>query len=333
MRHHFVKPLQSILVTLWYSQSFRLFLIQLLILAFITAGAFKLWQNLQLHLKEHEIELGFNFLNDTAGFSILMHLIEYSEKSSYGRAFLVGLINTLVVSGLGIIFATFIGLIVGIASIARNRLIAILATIYIEIVRNIPLLLQLFFWYFVVLRSAPLPQNSISIFNLIFITNRGIYLPTFTSSPILSGLNFEGGMVLLPEFLALLIALSIYTGSYIAEIIRLGVLSVEKSQKEAATALGLSNWQSFRLVILPQSLKVILPPLTNQYLNLIKNSSLAVAIAYPDLVGVFAGTVLNQSGHAIEIMVITMAVYLFINVCISGLMLLYEKRTKWWLKT
>ncbi len=324
MMLHFLK-------TLWFKKSTRAFLWQTLLLLVVGVLGFTLWQNLHTHLKAQQTALGFGFLQDTAGFSIITHLIDYSEHSSYGRAFLVGLLNTLLISSLAVVFATLLGMLIGVARLASYRIISSMASAYIEIIRNIPLLLQLFFWYFVVLRAAPLPAQSISFFNSIFITNRGVYLPTFSSTPHLIGLNFEGGVNLLPEFLALLIALSVYSASYIAEVIRLGILAVEKNQKEAAIALSLTPFQSLRWVIFPQALKVILPPLTNQYLNVIKNSSLAVAIAYPDLVGVFAGTVLNQSGHAVEIIVMTMAVYLLISLCISGGMLLYEKKT-WQLK-
>lgn len=384
MRLHFAK--------IWFNQKFRLVLFQFALLIFIIFIGIILWQNLQNNLKLRGIAVGFEFWNETAGFSIIMHLIDYTEKSTYGRAFWVGLLNTLLVSGLGIFFATIIGVIVGLARLSSHWIIAKCALGYVELIRNIPLLLQIFFWYFVVLRAAPLPQNSFSFANSIFINKRGIYLPapighletallglgallclgvvliffmvekryclaqgckrsprrfagqialilmgvflllslsTFSwEFPVLQGLNFEHGIVLIPEFLALLIALSVYTAAFIAEIVRMGILSVHKGQNEAALALGLTKWQALRLILIPQALRTVLPPLTNQYLNLTKNSSLAAAIAYPDLVSVFAGTVLNQTGQAVEIIAITMGVYLVISLTISFFILLYEKRTQ-----
>lgn len=297
----------------------RHFVSQILFFILIGWAVFKLYQNLQYNLAKEDLVIGFGFLKETAGFSIIMHLIDYTENSTYSRVFWVGLLNTLLVSAISIVFATLIGLAVGIARLKW----------YVEIVRNIPLLLQLFFWYFVVLRLAPDPQHSYSIFNSIFITNRGIYLPTFSQTPVLGNLNYEGGINILPEFLALVVALSVYSAAYIAEIVRLGVAAIPKGQTEAAFALGLKSNQSLRYIILPQALKIMLPLMTNQYLNIIKNSSLAAAIAYPDLVSVFAGTTLNQTGHAVEIIAMTMGVYLFINLIISALMLLYERTTHW----
>ena len=380
-------------MSIWYQCKFRSFFYQSLFLIILVWCVISIVQVLQNNLDERGIEIGFGFLNDTAGFSIIQHLISYDEKASYLRVFVVGLLNTLLVSALGIIFATIIGFLIGMARVSSQGLLQAIATLYIESVRNIPLLLQLFIWYFVVLRMAPYPQQPISLFDSIFITNRGIYLPSpimepnaytyilasvfalilsvifFRSNrnsclqkgerrsffflfgmlsvfavivslallvtslrwqiPILGRFNYEQGINLLPEFLALLFALSIYTAAYIAEVVRMGIRSVPKGQWEAAIALGFSNWRTLRLIIIPQSLKVILPPLTSQYLNLIKNSSLAAAIAYPDLVSIFAGTVLNQSGHAVEIIAITMGVYLFINLVISVLMLKFEHATNW----
>lgn len=320
----------SVLSAIWFNRTFRNVSIQIIVFAIFVLCALTLWHTLQHNLNERGIAFGLGFLKDTAGFSIIMHLISYDEQSSYGRVFWVGLLNTLLVSGIGIILASLFGLVIGLARLSSQKLISFLANAYIEIVRNIPLLLQLFFWYFVVLRAAPPPEQSIAIFDSIFITNRGIYLPWPGSGfPHLGHFNFENGINLIPEFLALVIALSLYTAAYIGEIVRMGIISVTKGQMEAALALGLSRYQALKLVIIPQSMKVILPPLTNQYLNLTKNSSLATAIAYPDLVSVFAGTALNQTGQAIEIISITMAVYLFISLNISGLMLLYEKYTTW----
>lgn len=355
--------------------------------------AVSIFNNMQVNLEAGGITSGFDFLDDTAGFSIIMHLIPYEESSTYFRAFWVGLLNTLLVSAVGIIIATILGFIVGVGRLSSNWLIRTLCGIYVETLRNIPLLLQIFFWYIAVLRTLPRPKASINFFDAIYLNNRGFYLPKFLYTeyvhwfvialvilvialvvahlyglkvkaktgnrpsckvyvlgcglllvsimvlfvppvsgleyPALKGFNFKGGVVLIPEFLSLLLALSMYTAAFIAEIVRSGILAVPKGQKEAATALGLSKGKVLTLVIIPQALKVILPPLTNQYLNLTKNSSLASASAYPDLVAVFAGTVLNQTGQAVEVIGITMAVYLFISLSISAMMLGYERFTSW----
>jgi general L-amino acid transport system permease protein len=287
------------------------------------------------------IATGFDFLNSTAGFAIIQTLIPYSESSSYGRAFIVGLLNSALVATLAIIFSTIIGFTVGIARISNNWLVAKLAACYVELIRNIPLLLQIFFWYFVVLRSLPVPRQSYVYFDSIFLNNRGIYLPTvtfaswFSGSPFtlnvpqLQGFNFTGGFVILPELAALLTGLTCYTAAFIAEIVRSGILGVTQGQREAAYSLGMSRSQTTRLVILPQAVRIIIPPLTSQFLNVVKNSSLAAAIGYPDLVAVFAGTVLNQTGQAIEVIFITMMVYLAISLGISLFMNMYHARAKW----
>jgi general L-amino acid transport system permease protein len=333
---------------------------------------------------------GFGFLDNTAGFDIIQHLIAYSETSTYGRVLLVGLLNTLLVAVLGIIFATVLGFIIGIGQLSSNWLIAKLCVAYVEILRNLPLLLQIFFWYFAVLRTLPSPRESFNPFDDVFINNRGLYLPrpeaapefvwvvaafalgvlgaiwlrvwarerhdrtgerpdiglsTFAllvlpafvvsaitgfpltfSMPVLEGLNFVGGVVIIPELVALVVALSAYAATYIAEAVRAGIAGVPSGQREAALALGLSRGQMLRLVVVPQAMRQIVPPLTSQYLNLTKNSSLAVAIAYPDLVSVFAGTTLNQSGHEIEVIAITMGVYLTISLLTSAVMNWYNAR-------
>jgi general L-amino acid transport system permease protein len=319
-----------------------------------------------------------------------MSLISYQETDTYGRVFLVGLLNTLLVAGFGVFFATIIGVLIGIARLSPNWVLARLAGGYVELIRNLPLLFQILFWYLAVLGTLPGPRQSISLFGEVFINNRGVILPapvarenavvvaiafvaailaaialriwakrrhertgrafpTFAAgtalivglplvafiaagSPIgidhprLQGFNFVGGMRLIPEFLALLIALATYTAAFIAEIVRAGILAVPRGQSEAALALGLRRGQMLRLVVLPQALRVIIPPLTNQYLNLTKNSSLAVAIGYPDLVAVFAGTTLNQTNQAVEIIALTMAVYLAISLLTSIGMNWYNAR-------
>lgn len=358
-------------------------ILQLILLSFIVWVFNHIAHNVQANLAARGVRIGFAFLEDTAGFDIIFHLINYSTINNYWQVFWVGILNTLLVAALGIFFASLLGFMIGIGSVSKNKLIALCSKGFVEIVRNIPLLLQLFFWYFVVLRGAPFPQDSITIVKAIYINNRGVYLPwpvvtlystiLFTFSiiclfvslylkhikrtwrsysiwlwfifailliilamseltwehPKLGKFNFEGGLNLIPEFLALVLALSTYTAAYIAEIVRMGIQSVSKGQYEAARSLGLTNYQTLRLIILPQAIKVIVPPLTNQYLNLTKNSSLATAIAFPDLVSIFAGTVLNQTGHAIEIIAMTMGVYLFISLCLSLIMILYERSTSW----
>jgi general L-amino acid transport system permease protein len=346
--------------------------------------------NASANLQAQGIASGFGFLNNTAGFGVNQSLIAYSETDTYGRVFLVGLVNTLVVSGLGIVFATFIGFLVGVGRLSPNWLLARLAGGYVELIRNLPLLFQILFWYLAVLGTLPTPRQSVALPGGIFLSNRGIVLPmpvveagagavlaafifgivativlalwsrrrqqrtgrplpllrvgfalivglpliAFVAGgfpltfeyPTLRGFNFAGGLRIIPEFAALLIALSTYTAAFIAEVVRAGVLAVPRGQTEAALSLGLSRGQTLRLIVLPQALRVIVPPLTNQYLNLTKNSSLAVAIAYPDLFAVFAGTTLNQTGQAIEIIALTMAVYLAISLLTSLLMNWYNAR-------
>ena len=341
-------------------------------------------------IQRQRIATGFGFLDNTAGFDVIQTLIPYDETSTYGRVLLVGVLNTLLVASVGIIFATSLGFLVGIGQLSSNWLVARLCRAYVEILRNIPLLLQIFFWYFAVLRALPGPRESWGLAESVFLNNRGLYLPgahaepgfgvvllalvsgiaatvwaasqaarrreltgradavwpiglaliavpvllasaalgfpvTF-SLPHLSGFNFEGGTVVLPELMALTVALATYTASYIAEIVRAGIQGVARGQMEASQALGLPRGQTLRLVIVPQALRQIIPPLTSQYLNLTKNSSLAVAIAYPDLVSVFAGTSLSQTGQAIEIIAITMAVYLTISLITSAFMNWYNAR-------
>lgn len=373
----------TVIGKIWYNENIRNTLLQILLLVSIVVLFYFLYSNLQHNLKARGIASGFDFFSHRSGFNIIMHLIDYSEKSTYLDAFIVGLLNTIVVSAVSIVIATFLGLFVGIARLSHNWLWSKIALSYVEVIRNIPLLLQIFFWYFVVLRAAPFPKDAINAYDFVFLTNRGLYLPKplldnismiliitcfiglivghyffkkkqstsllakrFLSGffliigivgvgllswqvPALGRFNYEGGLVIIPEFIALSLALSIYTSSFIAEIVRMGILAVPKGQAEASLSLGLSKRQTLNLIILPQALRVIIPPLTNQYLNLTKNSSLAAAIAYPDLVAVFAGTVLNQTGQAVEIISVTMGVYLTISLTISAWMLYHEKKTNW----
>ena len=372
------------------NRRFRALGLQVLLLAGLFAAGAWIVTNTAHNLESRGIASGFEFLGDEAGFGIAQSLIDYDESSSFGRAFVVGLLNTLLAAGIGIVLATVIGFSVGIARLSSNWLIARLATIYVETLRNVPLLLQLFFWYFGVLRALPSPRQSLSPAEGVFLNIRGLYLPRpvlepgfgwtlaalviaigvaivlwrrahseqqhtgrpppvlvpslfvlvglpalalaltgfpfHFDVPALQGFNFTGGMVLIPEFAALVLALSLYTAAFIAEIVRAGIQSVDRGQTEAARALGLHRGVTLRLIVIPQALRVIIPPLTSQYLNLTKNSSLAAAIAYPELVSVFAGTALNLTGQAIEIIALTMAVYLAISLFISLLMNAYNRR-------
>jgi general L-amino acid transport system permease protein len=364
--------------------------VQLLLCAAIAFLVYAAFTNAVENLERANIASGFGFWHHIAGFDISQTLIPYSETSTYGRAFWVGLLNTLLVASLGIVLATILGFLIGIARLSRNFLVARIATGYVELVRNIPLLLQLFFWYNAVLKALPSVRNSLNLLGGGLLNNRGLFLPrpefgagfefvlvafgvgviaaiafrywakrrqerTGAQAPIfavalslLVGLpllallaaglpvsftypqigrfNIRGGVEILPEFVALLFGLVIYTAAFIAEVVRAGILAVSGGQTEAASSLGLSAGQTLRLVVIPQAMRVIVPPLTNQYLNLTKNSSLAVAIGYPDLVQVFTGTVLNQTGQAVEVVAITMAVYLTISLITSLAMNWYNAR-------
>ncbi|WP_419964459.1 amino acid ABC transporter permease [Pantoea vagans] len=346
--------------------------------------------NTIINLANRGITSGFGFLERTAGFGIVQHLIEYTEGDTYARVFLVGLTNTLLVSALCIVFASILGFAVGLARLSDNWLLRKLSNIYIETFRNIPPLLQIFFWYFAVLRNLPGPRQALNAFDMAYVSNRGLYVPwptyapgswpfvialllavavsyglyrfnrqhqlktgelrrtwpaavamlilfpllahlgfgaaTHWDVPQLRGFNFRGGSVMIPELAALTLALSIYTSSFIAEVIRSGIQSVPHGQHEAARSLGLPNPVTLRQVIIPQAMRVIIPPLTSQYLNIVKNSSLAAAIGYPDMVSLFAGSVLNQTGQAIETIAITMGVYLIISLLISLLMNFYNRK-------
>jgi general L-amino acid transport system permease protein len=373
-----------------YDPKARGWVLQMLVVLILVWLAWSVVDNTIRNLEAQGIASGFDFLRHTAGFDISQSLIPYTNTMSYGRAFLVGLLNTLLVAVLGIVLATIIGFIVGIARLSSNWLIATLASVYIETLRNIPPLLMLFAVYFGVLKNLPLPRNSLELPFSTFVNTRGLYLPApiwgegmwavllaflagcgvagwlFLRSrrkrietgqrvsmalpaaafvfglpvaafvlagfplsfdvPQLGRFNLRGGFVVLPELIALLTGLTLYTAAFIGEIVRSGILSVPKGQREAAAALGLHNSLVMRLVIIPQALRVIVPPLTNQYLNLTKNSSLAVAIGYPDLVSVFAGTVLNQTNQAVEVILITMAVYLFLSLATSLFMNWFNAR-------
>ena len=365
---------------------------QLITLGLVALGIFYIVTNTARNMLERGLASGFHFLGVESQFDIGMTLIEYSPTSTYFDSFIVGLLNTLLVAGIGILFATIIGFTVGIMRLSSNWLIAKIAEAYVEILRNIPLLLQIFFWYFAVLRALPKPKQSLELYDSFFLNNRGLFIPdtvfgegssiifyllwltiiisigifiwakrrqnktgerfpafyvstalilgTFFISlaatgfpvsfeyPELKGFNFKGGVKLIPELVALTFALAMYTASFIAEVVRGGIMAVSKGQTEAAKSVGLKQNLILRLIIIPQALRVIVPPLTNQYLNLTKNSSLAAAIAYPDLVLVFAGTALMQTGQAIEIIGMVMGVYLFLSLFTSLIMNLFNRFMK-----
>ena len=282
--------------------------------------------NTLANLEARRIASGFGFLGREAGFEIgESAFLRYSAADSYLRALAVGLVNTLTVAVIGIVLATGLGTAIGLFRLSNNNLLKALCTAYVEFVRNVPLLVQLFFWYALITETLPPAREALHLLPGVFLSNRGIFLPTFSSVPELQGFNFTGGVAVSPEFAALLAGLVIYTAGFIAEIVRAGILAVDKGQGEAAHALGLTRAQTIRLIILPQALRVIVPPLTSTYLDLTKNSSLAVAIGYPDLVSI-ANTTINQTGQAIEGIAIIMAVYLTISLAISALMNWYNAR-------
>jgi len=377
--------------SIWRNEFVRGIIMQVVVAGALLALTVFIVHNTSVNLAKRGIASGFGFLENIAGFQPTFSLIPFDlATSSNGRVFLLGLVNTLVISAIGIVLTTVLGFIVGVARLSPNYLISKLAAVYVDAIRNIPLLAQIIFWYFGVLSTLPNVRQSLNVLGTFFLNQRGLFMPApviqpgywitplallfgiagavivqrwshrrqeltgqqfpalwtgvalIVGLPVLAGLafgfhfswsfpelkgfNFQGGMSVLPEFVALLLALSIYTAAFIAEIVRAGVQAVSHGQTEAARALGLRASLTTRLVILPQALRVIVPPLTSQYLNLTKNSTLGVIIAYPDLVSVFAGTVQNQTGQAVECVAITMAVYLVISLLISAFMNWYNRR-------
>lgn len=364
-----------------YQAAFLLVLCALLWLA---------WRNVEANLAVRKLALGFSFLRQEAGFGISFSIIPYAETDTYLRVFLVGLSNTLLVALLGIIAATLLGFAIGIARLSPNWAVAKAALVYVETVRNLPLLLHVLIWYNVVIRSLPPSRQAVNLLDAVFLSNRGIFVPSLETSlgwetfallvggavaaiagivrrarrwreetgqptrvvipivfilagalllvagwgqlrvswPALQGFNFSGGMALSPELAALVVALAVYNASFIAELVRGSIEAIGKGQREAAAALGLDRGRILKLVIIPQAMRVLVPPLTNQYLHLVKASSLATVIGYPDLVNVFVGTSLNQTGRAIEIMAMTMAVYLVLSLAITGLSNLQSRRLR-----
>jgi len=292
----------------------------------VVAAVWFLIANTLANLEERGIASGFGFLRREAGFEIgESFFLRYNAADSYLRALAVGLINTLTVSAIGIVLATGLGTAVGLCRLSGNALLRTISTAYVEFVRNVPLLVQLFFWYALITEALPVAREALEPLPGVFLSNRGIYFPTFSGAPVLEGFNFTGGAGVSPEFAALLLGLVTYTAGFIAEIVRAGVLSIVRGQWEAAQAVGLTRAQALRHVVLPQALRVMVPPMTSQYLDLTKNSSLAVAIGYPDLVSI-ANTAINQTGQAIEGIAIIMAVYLTISLSISALMNWYNAR-------
>lgn len=367
----------------------RSIIYQVLLLIGLVYFFYGIVSNTLANMEARGIKSGYDFLFTTAGFDILMSLIPYDATHTYGRTFLVGLLNTILVGTLGIILSTIIGFVMGVAHFSHNLLVRKIAVIYIEIFRNIPLLLQVFFWYFAVLAALPSARQSLSLGEAIFLNVRGLYLPSlipesgatlvyaaimaaiagvfylkswakkrqertgqqypvFSTSlailfglplmalivtgfpfawdyPALKGFNFRGGITVIPELMALTVALSIYTGAFIAEAVRAGIQAVPHGQTEAARSLGLKESRIMQLIIVPQAMRVIVPLLNSEYQSLVKNSTLATAIGYPDLFTVFVGTTLNQTGQAIEIVFMTMAVYFAVNMTISFVMNRFNK--------
>ena len=297
--------------------------------AALAAAALVVWflaHNTLANLEARRIASGFGFLHREAGFEIgESFFLRYSASDTYLRALAVGVTNTLGVAAIGIVLATVLGAAIGLARLSANLLLRSVAGAYVEFVRNTPLLVQLFFWYALITEILPHPRAALEPLPGVFLSNRGFVFPTLTSTPVLEGFNFAGGMALSPEFAALLLGLVVYTAAFIAEIVRAGVLSVSRAQWDAGHAIGLTRRQALRYVVMPQALRVIVPPMASQYLNLTKNSSLAVAIGFPDLVSI-ANTTINQTGQAIEGVAIIMAVYLTISLSISAFMNWYNAR-------
>lgn len=375
----------------FYSPRVRGIASQIIVVALLAWGLYEIVGNTQANLKKLNQNFGFDFLTQAAGFDLSSALIEYSSNSTFGRAIVAGLLNTIMVAIIGIIFATIIGFIVGVMRLSKNKVVSGAATLYIEIIRNVPLLLQIFMWYALVLKPLPGVKGAINLFDSVFISNRGIQMPhpNFGSGawlgvialaaallgtwlfrkrarkiqdetgkitpvwwisipiivlapfagllvagwplafdyPVLKGFNFAGGMTVVPEMVALLLALTIYTATFIAETVRGGILAVSHGQSEASAALGLTRGNALRLVVIPQAMRVIIPPLASQYLNLTKNSSLAIAIGFPDLMYA-GGTVNNQSGKAVEVVFILMVVYLTLSLLTAAFMNWFNSRVK-----
>ena len=376
-------------VPIWRDQAKRAIIFQVLAILVVAGVSYYLFSNTQANLERQSIATGFGFLNKEASFEIGETLIEYSAADTYTRALLVGALNTIKVSFIGVVFTIILGTLIGIARLSSNWLISRLAALYIEVMQNIPVLLQLFFWYAIFYESFPSPRQALNPFSGLFLCNRGMIFaipeghpafvamgwtlllvlvagwllnrwghkrqdvtgrsfpalritaaaavvlplliwllygaPTAMNMPELRGFNFQGGVTVSPEFSALLLGLVIYTSAFVAEIVRAGIQSVGRGQVEAAMAIGLRPAKVLQLVVLPQALRVIIPPLTSQMLNLTKNSSLAIAIGYADFVAV-TNTTINQTGQAIEGVALIMLVFLFFSLSTSLFMNWYNKK-------
>jgi general L-amino acid transport system permease protein len=384
-------PARGAKLSTWLNeQRVRGVIYQTLLLVCIAALAGVAIYDAEINMRARGIPMGFGFWNEVAGFDINLHLVKYTNLSTYGRAFWVGLLNTLLIAVICIPLATLLGFALGVARLSPNWLLSRFALLYTSVLRNTPLLLLLLFWYNAVLKSLPAPRQSISIGDAVFLNNRGLYLPmpvptdqavwfvgailtalvvaagfrawarrrqerTGAQAPVtavavglvfglpmiasaaagapfafdiakLSGFNLKGGLQIIPEMAALVFGLVTFTAAFIAEIVRAGLLAVPFGQSEAAAALGLHRGLMMKLVVIPQAMRLIAPPLTSQYLNIVKNSSLAVFIGYPDLVQIFAGTVLNQTQAAVQVMAITMAVYLVISLAVALALNLFNAR-------
>ncbi len=373
-----------------YNKTFRAIFYQFIVVTLLVIGLWFMFTNLFINIESKGINTGFDFLNERSGFDISETPIAYNANSTYLDAFFVGIVNTLYVSAIAIIFSTILGVLIGIARLSKIFLVSKFASYYIETFRNIPLLLQILFWYNIVLASLPSPKQSIELGADMILNNRGFSVPrpimedgfnwvivsffvaigiilyiskivkrrfeetghdTFLlpwniiilfaipsivyllmgsplsfDVPALEGFNYEGGMTYTPEFLALAFSLSIYTATFTAEAVRSGIEAVDIGQKEAAAALGLNKYKALKLVVLPQAIRIAFPPIISQFLNVVKNSSLATAIGYPELVTIFSGTALNQTGQAIEIIMMTMSVYLVISLIISAILNYVNKK-------
>ncbi|KIX11105.1 amino acid ABC transporter permease [Dethiosulfatarculus sandiegensis] len=378
-------------VPFWYDPQKRMLAYQALALLAVFFCGYIIFTNTQANIARQSIATGFGFLWESCSFDISESLISYSAADTYAKAFLVGILNTLKVSVVGTFLALALGLFVGIARLSSNWLVAKLAALYIDVMQNIPTLLQLFFWYAIFYQSLPGPRQALNPTDGVFLCNRGLMLPLPESNPAffymliamllgllttilvqrwakarqdatgkpfpvfsvgnalvwglpllvwlgfgapmtldmphLKGFNFRGGITISPEFISLLIGLVMYTGAFIAEVVRAGIEAVNKGQIEAAKALGLKKGKILRLIVIPQAMRIIIPPLTSQMLNLTKNSSLAVGIGYPDFFSI-TNTAINQTGQAIEGVIIIMLVYLTFSLSTSAFMNWYNKRAQ-----
>ncbi len=386
------QPQRNIASRLWNNKEARQVIIQILAFIAIFAFFFLMVRNAISNLEVLGKDISLGFLWQTSSYDINQALIEYNSRSTHFRAMLVGIINTILVAFFGIVLSTAIGFMLGVGRLSKNWIVNRLAYVYIEYVRNVPVLLHILLVYGIIVNTLPLPRNAVVVGDVAFLTNRGFFIPKpgfetlfwvvialfaagivfslwfrkyarqvqdqtgkhypvfwicfaaiigvpfvayfLLGSPIawetpeLKGFNYKGGLVLRPEFIALWLALSIYTAAFIGEIVRAGISAVDWGQSEAAAAVGITRGRTLSLVVIPQALRIIIPPLTSQYLNITKNSSLAIAIGYMDIVATIGGITLNQTGHEMECMAIVLALYLMFSLLISASMNWYNKRIK-----